>query len=155
MTSTLLSQPPQNTVSDLAQSLGSRKLVESIRKKLATQDNPLISRSVTVVIPCLNEEGNLVELLRRFQNAFDRLGFELPGLVVDDGSTDQTPEILAQLSEQYVFLQVTRHSQCRGVAAVWQTALDLVTTDWIFWGQADLESDPETDLEALLNGYER
>ncbi|MEO0458730.1 MAG: glycosyltransferase family 2 protein [Cyanobacteria bacterium P01_A01_bin.114] len=109
---------------------------------------------MTVVIPALNEEGNLVELLSRFQTVFDQLGRVFPVLIVDDGSTDQSPEILAQLAEQYPFLSVIRHPQRRGVAAVWQTALDHVRTDWIFWGQADLESDPLTDLPTLLGAYQ-
>lgn len=109
-----------------------------------------INRSVTVVIPALNEEGNLEKLLSDFQETFNNLGFILPVLVVDDGSTDRTPEILRSLSERYDFLQVIHHPRRMGVTAVWKTALDYVKTDWIFWGQADLESDPKTDLPLLL-----
>ncbi|MEM9162307.1 MAG: glycosyltransferase family 2 protein, partial [Cyanobacteria bacterium P01_F01_bin.4] len=110
----------------------------------------MLSGSMTVVIPALNEEGNLEELLNRFQIVFAQLGRMFPVLVIDDGSTDQSPVILARLTQQYPFLSVVRHPQRRGVTAVWQTALDHVQTDWIFWGQADLESDPLTDLPALL-----
>jgi len=47
-------------------------------------------------------------------------------------------------------LQVIRHPQRRGVTGGWKTALGHVKTDWIFWGQADLESDPRTDLPWLI-----
>lgn len=111
---------------------------------------PLASRSITVVIPCLNEEGNLEKLFLDLQLTFDNLGFTLPVLLVDDGSVDQTPQILVSLQKKYSFLRVIRHPQRRGVAAVWRTAVTNTSTDWIFWGQADLESDFKTDLPALL-----
>ncbi|NEO72379.1 glycosyltransferase family 2 protein [Moorena sp. SIO3H5] len=112
--------------------------------------HPLASRSITVVIPCLNEEGNLEKLFWDLQLTFDNLGFTLPVLLVDDGSVDQTPQILVSLQKKYSFLRVIRHPQRRGVAAVWRTAIINTNTDWIFWGQADLESDFKTDLPALL-----
>lgn len=108
------------------------------------------SRSITVVIPALNEEGNLEKLLLNFEETFQNLGFTLPVIVIDDGSTDNSPILLADLSNKYEFLKVIRHSVRRGVTGVWKTALAHVKTDWIFWGQADLESDPRSDLPLLL-----
>ncbi len=111
---------------------------------------PSLSQSVTVVIPALNEEGNLERLLLALEQTFKNLGFTLPVLLIDDGSTDNSPQILRHLSEQYSFLKVIRHPQNQGVTGVWKTALAHVKSDWIFWGQADLESDFQTDLPLLL-----
>lgn len=109
--------------------------------------------SVTVVIPALNEAGNIERLLILLEQTFQDLGFTLPVLLIDDGSTDNSPQILTRLSAKYEFLQVIRHQQRQGVTGVWKTALAHVTTDWIFWGQADLESDPRTDIPLLLSAY--
>ncbi|MBD2512142.1 glycosyltransferase family 2 protein [Nostoc muscorum FACHB-395] len=106
--------------------------------------------SITIVIPCLNEEGNLERLLLNIEEAFKDMGFSLPVLVVDDGSTDNSYQILNKMSEKYDYLSIIRHPYRLGVTGVWKTALDYVRTDWIFWGQADLESDPRTDLPLLL-----
>ncbi len=111
---------------------------------------PSQSHSVTLVIPALNEEGNLEQLLFNIEEAFQNLGFTLPVLLIDDGSTDNSPQILIGLHQRYSFLKVIRHPHRRGVTGVWKTALSQVTTDWIFWGQADLESDFRTDLPLLL-----
>ncbi|MEO0868719.1 MAG: glycosyltransferase family 2 protein [Cyanobacteria bacterium J06642_11] len=127
-------------------------LFHRIASKLSSTA-PLRTGSVTVVIPALNEAGNLEKLFEQICTACADLGKTFPVLVVDDGSTDESPEILARLSEQHSFLTVVRHPQRRGVAAVWQTALDNVKTKWIFWGQADLESDPATDIPKLLRAY--
>lgn len=111
---------------------------------------PSQSHSVTLVIPALNEEGNLERLLFNIEEAFQNLGFTLPVLLIDDGSTDNSPQILNDLRQRYDFLKVIRHPHRRGVTGVWKTALSHITTDWIFWGQADLESDFRTDLPLLL-----
>jgi dolichol-phosphate mannosyltransferase len=111
---------------------------------------PLESRSVTIVIPSLNEEGNLEKLFGSIDRAFGKLGFTLPVLLIDDGSTDESPRILASLRQRYQFLRVITHPTRRGVTGVWKTAIANTKTDWIFWGQADLESDPETDIPLLL-----
>lgn len=115
---------------------------------------PSLSRSVTIVIPALNEEGNLEKLFITLEKAFQHLGFTLPVLLIDDGSTDNSPEILTRLSAQHSYLKVIHHPQKRGVTGVWKTAVANVTTDWVFWGQADLESDFETDLPLLLEACE-
>jgi glycosyltransferase involved in cell wall biosynthesis len=111
---------------------------------------PLHSRSVTVVIPCCNEEGNLERLFLLLERAFQKLKFDLPVLLIDDGSTDSSPAILMDLIERYSFLRVIRHPSRRGVTEVWRTAIANTHTDWILWGQADLESNPETDIPLLL-----
>ncbi|AFY33303.1 glycosyltransferase family 2 protein [Calothrix sp. PCC 7507] len=120
------------------------------RESIFSSTNLQLSRSVTVVIPSFNEAGNLEKLLLTLQETFQNLEFTLPVLLIDDGSTDDSPEILDSLSKEYTFLKIVRHSQRQGVTGVWKTALAYVKTDWIFWGQADLESDPRTDLPLLL-----
>ncbi|BCL35583.1 glycosyltransferase family 2 protein [Nostoc sp. MS1] len=117
---------------------------------LLKQESPLLNYSISIVIPCLNEEGNLERLFLNIEETFEDMGFSLPVLVVDDGSTDNSYQILKQISETRDYLTIVRHPQRLGVARVWKTALDYVQTDWIFWGQADLESDPRTDIPLLL-----
>ncbi len=114
-------------------------------------EKPIITGSVTIVIPALNEAGNLPRLLSLLDETFSYLGYELPVLVINDGSTDDTPTILESLQEKYPFLKVFHHNSPRGVTQVWKTALTQVQTDWLFWGQGDLESDPRMDIPALLN----
>ncbi|MBE7385114.1 MAG: glycosyltransferase family 2 protein [Leptolyngbya sp. SIO1E4] len=115
--------------------------------------SPMRSRSVTIVIPCMDEEGNLERLFEYIDLAFKQLGYTLPVLVINDGSTDNTLNILNKLCQRYDFLSVISHPQNRGVAEVWNTALNHVKTDWILWGQADLESDPRVDIPALIDAW--
>ena len=66
---------------------------------------PLVSHSITIVIPCLNEEGNLEKLFLDLQLTFDNIGFTLPVLLIDDGSVDQTPPNLSIFTEEVLLLK--------------------------------------------------
>lgn len=116
--------------------------------------SPLRQGNVTLVIPCMNEEGNLERLFDYINQTFQEMGKTLPVVLIDDGSTDRTPEILREMRQTYSFLTVIRHRKNRGVAEVWNTALAHVKTEWIMWGQADLESDPRTDIPTLLEAWQ-
>ncbi len=64
-----------------------------------------------------NEEAHVPQILKRFAPVFnDKLVDEL--LVVDDGSTDRTPELLRQPQ-----VQVIRHAQRQGVGTAIRTAI--------------------------------
>lgn len=122
------------------------KLVNSA----STKTTPLESKSVTIVIPCMNKAGDLEKLLAHIEQTFTSMGFTLPVLLIDDGSTDDTPAIMRQLRQAYTFLKFTRHSQSLGLTGSWETALSQTTTDWILWEPASLEFDLRTDIPALL-----
>jgi glycosyltransferase involved in cell wall biosynthesis len=113
--------------------------------------SPSLQRSVTLVIPAFNEADNLEKLMLFIEQSFQNLGFSFPVILIDDGSTDGTWEILKKVQEKYKFLKVVRHGDRQGVAKVWKTALACVKTEWIMWGQADLETDPRTDIPLLLS----
>ncbi len=111
-------------------------------------------RKLSVVIPVFNEEPTVETLIRRV------LAVDLPKevIVVDDASTDQTPAILKQLSEDpgmagtVVFL---RHSRNRGKGAAIRTALERVQGNVVIIQDADLEYDPREFprlLEPILDG---
>ncbi len=117
---------------------------------LASTSCNSLQQSVTLVIPAFNEADNLERLILFIEQAFKNIGFGFPVLLIDDGSTDHSSAILKILKQKYKFLQVIHHPKRQGVTEVWKTALAHVETDWILWGQADLETDPRTDIPLLL-----
>ena len=71
---------------------------------------------LTIIIPAKNEAGNLPALLDAVDLACAPLGaFEV--IVVDDGSTDETPIVLRNRMERRPNLRVIRHDQSGGQSA--------------------------------------
>ncbi len=100
--------------------------------------------TLSVIIPVLNEEKTLPEIIRRVQNV-DLLGIEKDIIVVDDGSRDRTREILPTLPNIRYFL----HSENQGKGAAIKTGIREALGEAIVIQDADLEYDPN-DYNALL-----
>lgn len=94
--------------------------------------NTASSTPVSVVIPCRNEAENLAFLLDEIERAL--LGRDYEIVVVDDGSTDRTAEVLAaRMAATGGRLRYVRHDRSAGQSAavrsgVWHAANDIVLT---------------------------
>lgn len=107
---------------------------------------------LSIIMPVYNEKGTVAEIVRRVLQSDVGQVKEL--LIVDDGSTDGTWEILKSLApEESSEIQVFRHEQNRGKGAAVRTALAQATGDVVLIQDADLEYDP-TDYQKLLEPIE-
>jgi len=92
---------------------------------------------LSVIVPVYNEVGTIREIVRRVRAV--RLPKEI--IVVDDGSTDGTREVLAAM-EGDEDLRVFYHERNRGKGAALKTAFAHVGGDLVIIQDADLEYDP-------------
>jgi dolichol-phosphate hexosyltransferase len=108
-----------------------------------------MSGRLSVLIPIYNEETGLTRLLDAVEEQPEV--WEL--VIVDDGSDDRTPEILAERDFRLP-VQIIRHPANRGKGAAIRTALAAATGDLALIQDADLEYDPR-DYPVLLEPFQR
>ncbi len=101
---------------------------------------------LSVVMPVYNERRTLLDILGRVREV--EIAKEV--IIVDDGSTDGTRELLWRCVEgQFPDVRVLYHDLNRGKGAATRTALAVVTGEFVVVQDADLEYDPN-DYPVLL-----
>jgi glycosyltransferase involved in cell wall biosynthesis len=105
-------------------------------------------RKLSVIVPVYNERNTLVEILRRMRQVRLPEGIDREIIVIDDGSSDGTREVLKQLGDSTV--RVVMHEKNRGKGAAVRTGFAHATGDYVLVQDADLEYDPD-DWPRLLN----
>lgn len=105
---------------------------------------PLLS----VVIPIYNEEQRLPDRLNELIAFLDRFDFDSEVILVDDGSTDATPKILAELASGNPVARVVTHPANRGKGAALKTGSGAAEGEVLLWTDLDL-STPIEDLARL------
>jgi glycosyltransferase involved in cell wall biosynthesis len=103
---------------------------------------------LTVLIPVYNEYHTIREILTRVQDT----GLANEILLVDDGSTDGTRDILKEI-EGADNLRIVYHEKNQGKGAAVRTGLEHATGDVVLIQDADLEYDPR-DYPTLLKPIE-
>jgi len=114
-------------------------------------ENPQVLK-LSVLIPVYNERYLVRELLRRVLAVEVRGVRELEVVVVDDGSTDGTRDILRELAKGEPRLRYIEHERNQGKGAAVRTAIAAATGDLVVFQDADLEYDPR-DYDRLVQPF--
>ncbi len=108
-------------------------------------------KSVSIIIPALNERANLEQLIPRITRACHAAKLEWEVIVVDSDSTDGTDLYLKTLSEKFPVRRL--NEPVRGdLARAWRRGIEASRHPWILTMDADLCHTPECIpqlLEAL------
>jgi glycosyltransferase involved in cell wall biosynthesis len=119
-------------------------------------------RSITAFFPAYNDGGTIPSMVLTALLALRQLTEDYEVIVVNDGSSDYTAEVLEELARRYPELRVIHHPQNRGYGGALRTGFEAASKEWVFYTDGDAQYDPRelTVLVAALdddvdvvNGY--
>lgn len=102
---------------------------------------------LSVVVPCYNEEQNIPLILERFGEIIKRDDIEV--ILVDNGSTDGSAHVIADLLPKYSFARTVRVEVNQGYGYGILQGLKECKGEYIGWTHADMQTDPADILKAL------
>ncbi|MDR3198150.1 MAG: glycosyltransferase [Planctomycetaceae bacterium] len=111
---------------------------------------------LSILIPVYNEQAYLERLVERVVAAWLPEGLEKEIIIVNDASTDRTPEVIRKLCGRYPVIRVFDQPANQGKGAAIRRAIEEMTGDFAIIQDADLEYDPNEYhivLKPLLEGY--
>jgi dolichol-phosphate mannosyltransferase len=112
---------------------------------------------VSIVIPARNEEGSILEIVQAVTATLRREGIVYDMVIVDDGSTDRTADVVLRAAESDPGVRLVSNDRRHGFGLAVRTGLDAARGDAVAVMMADSSDSPE-DLVAycrkLDEGYD-
>jgi len=118
--------------------------------------------SISVFFPAYNDGGTIPSMVLAALMTLRTVADDYEVVVVNDGSTDYTAEVLEELASRYPELRVIHHAQNRGYGGVLRTGFSSATKELIFYTDGDAQYDPRElarlydiwgDDVDFVNGY--
>lgn len=104
------------------------------------------SLSISIIMPALNEEDNVYNAVTNTLKAFSDLDINGEIIVINDGSTDKTPDIVTKVSTDDKRVRLINHDMPKGIGASFWDGVDNAMGDAVCMLPGDNENDP---LETL------
>ena len=111
--------------------------------------DPGVTVDISVLVPAKDEAENLPLFMRLTEEAFATSSRSFEVVVIDDGSSDDSWQVLRQLSASYPFLRPVRHRTRRGIADALRTGFLHSRGEVLVFYPADLQFRPE-DIPRLV-----
>jgi glycosyltransferase involved in cell wall biosynthesis len=104
---------------------------------------------ISFVLPALNEEANITRAVAAVVDVARRYCSRFEVIVVDDGSSDRTAELVTETATMTPEVRLVRHARNRGYGEALRTGFLHTRMDWVFFTDADNQFDME-ELSLLL-----
>ena len=105
---------------------------------------------LSLVMPCYNEDAVVGYTIPRLVGAFEKAGYVLELIAVDNGSSDRTGEIIQALATQHRAVVPTRVDQNKGYGNGVLSGIPLCTAPWV----GIIPADGQVDAEDVVRLYE-
>src|SRR5690554_1237583 len=107
-----------------------------------TADKPVNNIELSLVIPAYNEQDTIDPLLARIAEVFEDAVYSFEAIVVDDGSTDRTLELLKAAKTQKPWLRILTFDRNHGQTAAMSAGFQAAGGRIVATLDADLQNDP-------------
>jgi glycosyltransferase involved in cell wall biosynthesis len=101
---------------------------------------------LSIVVPCYNEQENIPLILERFSQCVEGKNIEV--ILVNNGSTDESAQVLEKLLPNYEFAKTILVPVNQGYGYGILQGLKNCTGDYIGWTHADMQTDPADVIKA-------
>jgi glycosyltransferase involved in cell wall biosynthesis len=116
---------------------------------MTTADSSTTRPSITAFFPAYNDGGTIGSLVVTTLHTLAELTDDYEVIVVENGSTDYTVEVLEDLARQYDRLRVLTHRESLGYGGALRVGFASATKDLIFYTDGDAQYDPR-ELRLLV-----
>jgi dolichol-phosphate mannosyltransferase len=113
--------------------------------KMNQSDQPQVE--ISVVVPAYNEEESIIHSLEVIKSTVSRITNDFELLVVNDGSTDATRELLIEKAGHESHLRIIDCGVNRGHMAALEAGLRASAGNFIVTIDADLQDDPSAIID--------
>jgi glycosyltransferase involved in cell wall biosynthesis len=105
--------------------------------------------SISAFFPAYNDGGTIGSLVVTTLNTLAELSDDYEVVVVENGSTDYTVEVLEELAKQYPHFRFLAHREALGYGGALRVGFETCRKDLIFYTDGDAQYDPR-EIKQLL-----
>lgn len=111
--------------------------------------NPAVE-SISAFFPCYNDEATIASMVNAAVKTIEEVGADGEVIVINDGSTDGSQEVLEDLSDSQPWLRIVVHEHNRGYGGALLSGFAAATKEWVFYTDGDAQYDA-TELAVLVD----